>query len=106
MCVTSALYSEDVARFGFELDDPAGQQVWESLAALVAVRLWKAHWQQRRVCLTVRGDSVAILTVVVNMRPRTRQLRLICEELALELAEFSFVAVVAQHLPGLANTTG
>ena len=65
---TSALCSEGVARFGFELGDPAGQQVWESLAALVAVRLWKAHWQQRRVCLTVRGDSVAMLTLVVNMR--------------------------------------
>ena len=62
------------ARFGFELGDPAGKQVWESLAALVAVRLWKAHWQQRRVCLTVRGDSVEMLTLVVNMRPRTRQL--------------------------------
>ena len=59
--------------------------------------------QQRRVCLTVRGHSVAMFTLVVNMRPDT-QLRLIGQELALELAEFSFVPVVAQHLPGLANT--
>ena len=33
-------HCEDVARFNFELGDPAGQQAWESLAALVAVRLW------------------------------------------------------------------
>ena len=92
------------ARFGFELGDPAGKEVWESLTALVAVRLWKAHWQQRRVCLTVRGDSVAMLALVVNMRPCTRQLSLIDQGLVRDFADVSFVRVVAQHLPGLANT--
>ena len=86
------------------LGDRAGQQVWESLAALVAVRLWEAHWLRRRVCLTVRGDSVAMLTLVVNMRLHTRQLQIIGQELGMERAEFSFVPVVAQHLPGIVNT--
>ena len=43
------LCSEDVSRFRCVLGDLAEQQVWESLAAIVAVRLWKTHWQQRRV---------------------------------------------------------
>ena len=42
---------------------------------------WKPHRARgsapeegQRVCSTVRGDFVAVLTLVVNMRPRTRQL--------------------------------
>ena len=38
------------------------------------------------------------------MRPRTRQFRLIGQELALVFSEFSFVPVIAQHQLGLANT--
>ena len=52
------------------------------------------------MCLNVRGEPVAA-TLVLNMRPRTRQRRLICHELALGLAEFSFVSLVAQHLRGI-----
>ena len=42
------------------------------LAALVAVRLRKGP----TVCLTVPGDLVAMLTLVVNMRPRSQELPL------------------------------
>ena len=47
--------------------------------------LWEWCWKPHRargsapeegqtVCSTVRGDFVAVLTLVVNMRPRTREL--------------------------------
>ena len=68
------------------------------------VQLWKTPGQQRRVCLTIHCDSVAMLTLVVNMRPHTRQHRVIAEELANEHAEFPFVPVVAPNLPGVDKT--
>jgi hypothetical protein len=46
---------------------------------------------------------VAMLTLIVNMRPRSRQLQLIAQELATDLCEFSFVPIVTKHLPGVAN---
>ena len=67
--------------------DPAGQQVSESLAALVSVRLWKAYGNGGDVPQRpwrTRCDA----TLELNMRPRTRQRRLISQELALGLAEF------------------
>ena len=44
-----------------------------------------------------------MLTLVVNMRPRTRQLQIIGQELALEMCNYSFLPVVAEHVPGVAN---
>ena len=96
---THALCNEDVARFGFELVDPAGK---------ASLRLSRCPCEKR----TGSKDEYAspsvviqLLTLVVNVRPRTRQLRLIGHELALDFAECSFVPVIAQHLPGVANTT-
>ena len=45
-----------------------------------------------------------MLTVLVNMRPRSVQMRLIAQEVAIDMAHFSFVPVVAHHVPGIANT--
>lgn len=97
------LCDHDVEIFSHAIGSPDGQQVWESLAALVALRLWQEKWQLHRVRLTVRGDNVTMLTLIVNLRPRSAALALIGQELALTFCEFSFVPVVAAHLPGVAN---
>ena len=44
-----------------------------------------------------------MLTLVVNMRPRSAQLQIIAQELAMEFCNFSFVPVIAEHIPGVAN---
>ena len=100
---SDALSDDDVAVYNRVRGQAEGQQVWESLAALVAIRMWKGRWQRHRVQLTVRGDSVAMLTLVVNMRPKSPQLQIIGQELAMELCNFSFMPVVAEHIPGVAN---
>ena len=64
----SPLTEADLKRFDLKLGDPAGQQVWESLGALAALRLWAPRWQNRRVRLTVKGDSIAMLTTVPHMK--------------------------------------
>ena len=97
------LSEADVRIFEHQIGQAEGQQVWESLAALVALRQWRQKWQQHRVRLTVRGDNMAMLTLVVNMRPKSKQLQIVAQELALEFCHFSFVPVIAEHIPGVAN---
>ena len=36
-----------------------GQQLWESLTVLIALRLWAPHWKERRIRLCVRSDTVS-----------------------------------------------
>jgi hypothetical protein len=82
---------------------PNGQQVWECLAALVALRLWRPIWGRTSLLLKVRGDSMAMLSLIVNLRPSTPQLGLIGREIALEYAQAVFVPVISEHIPGAAN---
>ena len=98
-----AITPHDVDTFDHTIGDAAGQQVWECLAALIAVRLWRNRWQKHQVCLRIRGDSVAMLTLLVNMRPHSAQMRLIAQEIAIDMAHYTFVPVIAQHIPGIAN---
>ena len=84
---------------------PDGQQIWESLAALVALRLWRPAWGRHSLSLRVRGDSMTMLSLIVNLRPSTPQLGLIGREIAMEYAQAVFVPVVSEHIPGVANVT-
>ena len=93
----------DTERFSVSRGDPAGQQVWEALACLVAMRLWASRWSEARLRLEVRGDSVAMLSLVVGLRPRGPGLGLIAKELALCAALSPYTPVVASHVPGVAN---
>ena len=63
-------------------------------------------WTERRMILHVRGDSVAMLTVVLKMKPTaSTAMGLIAREVALDVAESAFQPDVrATHLPGVANT--
>ena len=54
---SSPLDAHDLTRFGFKHGDPAGQEVWESLGASVALRLRASRWRYRRVRLTVRAPA-------------------------------------------------
>ena len=106
MCIeyfSDAISSQDVDIFQHDTGTSDGQQIWESLAALIALRRWKHLWGQHSMWLRVKGDSVTMLTLIVNMRPTTPQLALIGQEIALEFADVPFVPVIAMHIPGVAN---
>ena len=60
-----------------------GQQIWECLAVLVALKLWSGRFVQQRVSLQVRGDNVGALVLLIKMRPKTAQLAIIAREMAL-----------------------
>ena len=43
----------DVAEFGHEIGSAEGQQSWEALAILVALRLWRRLWLITRAVIVV-----------------------------------------------------
>ena len=88
-----------------EIGSPNGQQVWESLNLLVALRVWKTFCKPGRVRLFVRGDSVTMLSLMTKMRPPPESpgLTLIAKELALDIADGSYAPDLAEHVPGIAN---
>ena len=97
-----AVSSDDHRILGVQGKD--GQQVWECLAILVAVRLWAHLWSQDRIVLNLVGDNIGALTLLVKLRPPLRNpaMGIIARELALELAQLSFQPD-ATHTPGLAH---
>eukprot|EP00971_Amphidinium_carterae_P347844 6490072-Amphidinium_carterae.1 len=78
------LTEDDVAIHGYPIGSPDGQQVWELLAALVALRHWGALWHNKWA--VVRGDNVATLYTILHLRPHSCALRRLARELALEFA--------------------
>ena len=80
-----------------------GQQVWEALATLVAMRLWKQHWHNNRVLLTVGTDNVTALTLIRKLRVKGKALGVISRELALDIASSTFEPDVCEHTPGVQN---
>ena len=61
------LTPEDFSKYSFAAGDCKGQQTWECLATLVALRLWFAHWQHVRVCLRIRSDSTTALQLLLTL---------------------------------------
>ena len=85
---SSPLSDVDFQILGHTIGEASGQQVWESLSALVALRAWKSYWTKDRTKLLMRGDSVTMLTMVLCLKPsRSPGLGLLARELALDLAE-------------------
>jgi hypothetical protein len=80
-----------------------GQQLWECLSGLIAMRLWAPYWRQRRVHLYLRGDNISSLVVFSTLKTHSGQLAIIAREFALDLGTASFKPEVVQHLPGVAN---
>jgi hypothetical protein len=98
------LSRHDEAVLGHATGDSDGQQVWEALCLLVALRVWKSWWQRIRVKLALRGDNVACLILASQLRGKSMGLNLIASELALDLGDASFAPDTISHTPGVANT--
>ena len=82
-----------------------GQQAFEALALLVAIRLWLPQFKTQRVKICLRGDNLAALYAVAKMQPKSKALNIVARELALDLADASYTVDFIQHVAGLANVT-
>ena len=53
---------------GHPLGTSDGQQAWEALATLVALRLWSSRWRNRRVQMAIISDSGTALALSLQMK--------------------------------------
>ena len=83
---TSELDHRDSRRYGVPLGDAAEQQIWEALALLVALRLWRKIWTGRRPLLEVKSDNVSALTLFATLRATSSGLNLVAREFALDIS--------------------
>ena len=97
------LHPEDIRRFGYAVGDCAGQQCWESLSIMVALRLWGPALQAMIYSLKVKSDSVGTLVMVIRMKASGEGTGLISVELALDIADSLHEPQVGEHIPGVAN---
>ena len=83
----SALDQFDESFAEVKIGDAAGPQIWEALALLQALKLWRSQWQREGLDLMVSSDSVTALTIILNLRnkPGSRALGVIAKELALKV---------------------
>ena len=80
-----------------------GQQAWEGLAILAALRLWSWVWRDRRISLAVRSDSVSALVMLVKMKADGFGVGIISREIALDVAESLYEPNICSHIPGTTN---
>ena len=66
------------------LGDCAGQQVWEALAGLIALRQWAEHCP---VFLQTRNDNMGALSLFANLKAGSAALSPIAREFALDLGK-------------------
>ena len=98
---SEALSEDDLLQFGFQRGCNKGQQTWEALAALVALRLWRPLWKDRRIQLAVRTDNMTVASMVGRLKAGSPGLRLIAAEMALDLAASCYMPSVVEHTPGI-----
>jgi len=102
-CFSSPIIDIDEKTFGHKIGDAAGQQTWEALSQLVALREWKSYWMELQIQLGVRSDSIGTLTLLRTLKATGSGPNLIAREIALEFGDASFRPSFYAHLPGIVN---
>ena len=78
-----------------------GQQTWECLAFLVALKVWLYFWADRKISVVVRSDNLGALFMGAQMRSKASPI--ILRGVALVYTESSFEPRIFEHMPGIAN---
>ena len=94
--------SHDVRRFQAAIGDPAFNTLWEALAILVALRLWRTR-QHVASTIEIRSDNLPSLLSIIKGTSRDPGLRLILCELSLDQAQLHHPVNLLTHIPGVSN---
>jgi hypothetical protein len=97
------IHKEDSEILGIEPGSCHGQQAWEALTILVALRLWFPMWKGGRVQLRVSSDNMTALAMTANLKSSGRAVNIIAREMALDLAQALYSPDVVEHRPGVTN---
>ena len=100
---SSRLSRHDEIRYQYRIGDSSGQQTWEALAILAALRAWRKYWINVKVTLSVQGDNVAALTMAMKLKAQPGAMKAIAREMALEFSHSCIMPHIVQHVPGLTN---
>ena len=98
------LHPDDMKRFGYAVGDCAGQQCWESLSIMVALRLWGPTLQAMRYSIKVKSDSAVGLVMAGKLKARGPATNQIAREVAMDIGASLYEPRILEHTPGLANT--
>ena len=98
-----AISQSDAGLMNIPLGSSDAHQGCEAFALLVALRLWKCYWHNKRITLTVRSDSVSGLTVVLKLKSSGEAPSLIARALAVDLSRTTYLPAIVEHIPGVAN---
>ena len=96
----SPLGEEDTSRFAVEIGSANGQQFWEALSILVALRLWARHFASGAALFRVRGDSMVALSLATKLASPSAPLNAIGAEIALHLELHDIKETFTTHTPG------
>ena len=102
---SDAVSESDEKILGIKKGTCEGQQVWEAMCMLIALRVWAKYWQADRVILMVRNDNYTVLTMVATMKASGPALTAIAREMALDLGDALYAPDVIEHTPGVMNGT-
>eukprot|EP00971_Amphidinium_carterae_P342495 6481823-Amphidinium_carterae.2 len=97
------LDSHDEEQFGHQIGTSTGQQCWEALALLVAVKIWKRFLLDPRNLWIIKSDSISTLVLATKLSVRSPAPQLIAKELALMMAETAAFPQEVHHVPGTLN---
>ena len=74
---------DDELVLGHKRGEHEGQQGFQALALLVAVRLWAPLWRTKRVCLALRNDNVGALTIFSSLKGKSVPIKCRCKGICL-----------------------
>jgi hypothetical protein len=92
----------DRTRFTAERDDPRFITVWESLAILVALRLWLVK-TSRMTRVEIKSDSLSSIKALERGTSRAKPINAVIREIALTEALHGAPLPIVRHIPGVAN---
>ena len=99
---TDPITTHDLRRFRAKLGDSALTTLWESLALLVARRVW-AHFLEEEPFMTVKADSLSALRIALKYSSSDPRINCVARELALDSSSLTHQVRVFTHIPGFTN---
>ena len=94
--------TEDLRRFQASRGDSAFNTVWEALAILVGLRVWRELLGPLG-SFEVRSDSLGALGATLRGSAKSPRLNVVIAEIMLDEAELSTRIEVLEHIPGVSN---
>ena len=99
---SSVLTKDDENIHHHRIGEHEGQQLWECLSVLVALKAWLHFWSQRRLSVAIQSDNLSALYMAARMKSKASPLT--NKEVALIYSRASFEPRFVEHIPGIANS--